>query len=459
MCQITSSARSARHQAPLFRAALCLGVLWLGPGSTAGVFGQGTRWSSHGPIPGDSHLKPTALADRLKLAQESSQAQQLLQKSLTDPKFLQQILKDLNEHNQGELKDLIKSLDENRIKLDPRHPFMKQLEEIFKKPGALPPDFARNYPKLEEDLKALLPRTSSGSASGSGPAANPDISPPRTSDSPQPGGPSANPASETMIGPSRLPRDLEDPLRQSRVGEWMLKQLNESPELRDTVEGLLRFHPRAGAGGGGNTWGDKVVQRINRYLPEPSFWTNKVLPKLPQVSLPALPKVHLPDVHINPPSLPSVHLPRVSLPSPPNGRAGYGWLVLPVCLILGLIGWKIFQGQRQPRGPGFGRFGSGERWALGPWPVDPAAISSEAELIRAFEYLTLLKLGPDARSWNHHAIALELGGDQPDRRRAADQLAALYERSRYAPVHEPLAGEILHSARHALTYLAEGTAP
>ena len=82
-----------------------------------------------------------------------------------------------------------------------------------------------------------------------------------------------------------------------------------------------------------------------------------------------------------------------------------------------------------------GRFtASGEaRRPLGPWPVDPAGVKSRADLIRAFEYLSLLRCGEPARTWHHRAIAACLGGTASDRRAAAAQLAELYEQARYAP--------------------------
>ncbi len=439
---------------------LLAGIISLGPCAACSLRAQGTGWQSHGPIPGEGQLKPTDLAGRLKMARQSAQAQDLLQQSRANPELVQKILKGLTDSDKEKLSDLVKAVDEDRIKLDPHDPFVKQLEQFFKDQANSSPRPSGLSPALEEALKRLLPKEPPGPASGAGPAdANPGGEPSQPPPNPAEGQAPASPAPGTMTGPSGLPRELEDPLRQSPIGEWVLNQLKDSPELRDTVAGLLRSRPPAGPGGPdglGGTLGDKLLQGVKPYLPGPSFWTNKVLPRLPRVSLPSLPKVRVPDVHVNPPALPSIHLPRISLPPAPSGRGGYAWLVAPVCLILALIGWRTYQG-RQQRWRGFGRFGPGDRWVLGPWPVAPAAVSSEAELIQAFEHLTLLKLGPAARSWNHRAIAAGLGAGQPERRRAADQLALLYEQYRYAPAHEPLAADVLHAARRALAFLAEGT--
>jgi hypothetical protein len=97
-------------------------------------------------------------------------------------------------------------------------------------------------------------------------------------------------------------------------------------------------------------------------------------------------------------------------------------------------------------------------WKPGPWPVDPARVATGAELIRAFEYLSRLLLGPDVRSQNHRAIAAHLAGEEGGadaaRRRAADELASLYEQARYAPAGEPLSAAALAAARRDLCFLA-----
>ena len=104
-----------------------------------------------------------------------------------------------------------------------------------------------------------------------------------------------------------------------------------------------------------------------------------------------------------------------------------------------------------------------DAWKLGPWPVDPAKVATRQDLVRAFEYLALLKLGRTARSWNHLEMAAGLAGNPGEpadkRRQAADHLAVLYERARYAPGDEPLADEDVNAARRHLCLLATETNP
>jgi hypothetical protein len=132
--------------------------------------------------------------------------------------------------------------------------------------------------------------------------------------------------------------------------------------------------------------------------------------------------------------------------------------MLPGVLILGGIGlgafalWLLFRSRSLPIVAR--RL---ERWRLGPWPVLPEAVKTRAELVRAFEYLSLLLLGPVARSWNHRMIAdrlAEPGSAFARQAEAAVRLAGLYERARYAPADEVLPEPALRAARQDLSFLA-----
>jgi hypothetical protein len=115
---------------------------------------------------------------------------------------------------------------------------------------------------------------------------------------------------------------------------------------------------------------------------------------------------------------------------------------LGVLVVVGII-WRFRGGRMAIVGGGRG---------LGPWPLDPNRVASRDDLIRAFEYLSLLRCGESARTWHHRAIAESLGGTQSERRTAAERLAALYEQARYAPTS---GGEPdWTTAREPLTLLA-----
>jgi hypothetical protein len=92
------------------------------------------------------------------------------------------------------------------------------------------------------------------------------------------------------------------------------------------------------------------------------------------------------------------------------------------------------------------------------WPMPPGEVSTRQQLIQAFEHLALVVLGPGARSANHRDIANGLGAT-PERTRAADELATLYERARYDPAEGELPTADLAAARRDLCLLAGMAAP
>jgi hypothetical protein len=188
--------------------------------------------------------------------------------------------------------------------------------------------------------------------------------------------------------------------------------------------------------------------RFNQYSKQANEWWESGRSLARKIDLPDLPRINWPSSGMSIGTMPAVNAPRPSVPEmaePPDGTALI-WLTLSV--VLGLILWKILS-------PILGiHAGKGNGWTLGPWPVQPAAVGTRGELVRAFEYLSLLHFGPVARNWNHRTIAEKLGGTDEERRRAAGDLAQWYELARYAPVEEPLTNEALTAARRDLCFLA-----
>jgi hypothetical protein len=87
------------------------------------------------------------------------------------------------------------------------------------------------------------------------------------------------------------------------------------------------------------------------------------------------------------------------------------------------------------------------------WPVDPSQVATRTELIQAFEYLAVRTFGDRARSWNHRAVAGELG-TACGHADAAHDLARLYEESRYTPGPELLTADARRAAHRQLCLLA-----
>ena len=96
-------------------------------------------------------------------------------------------------------------------------------------------------------------------------------------------------------------------------------------------------------------------------------------------------------------------------------------------------------------------------WAAGgpgPWPIDPREINTREDVVKAFEFLSVLICGPDAKMWTHSTIADELSALAVTHGDTAVKLARLYELARYAPLDEPLTRAELLEARRLVCDLA-----
>jgi hypothetical protein len=126
------------------------------------------------------------------------------------------------------------------------------------------------------------------------------------------------------------------------------------------------------------------------------------------------------------------------------------WLLMLILLALAVaaaVWWKwevIFQ----PK-PALAAAGG-----VGPWPIDPRAITTREDVVKAFEYLSVLICGPAAKTWTHSTIADELTALAATHGETAVKLARLYELARYAPLDEPLTRAELVEARRLVCDLA-----
>ncbi len=127
------------------------------------------------------------------------------------------------------------------------------------------------------------------------------------------------------------------------------------------------------------------------------------------------------------------------------------WLLMilvVVAVIAGVLWWQwgaIFK--RREAGAVLTESGGG-------WPIDPRQINSREDVVKAFEYLSVLLCGAGAKTWTHSTIADELSRlaqSEPD---TALKLARLYELARYAPLDEPLTRAELLEARRLACELA-----
>ena len=406
---------------------------------------------SHRDLPGGPELNPNGelMADRLKELHELHQLQDQVQDLLKDPDFVENIKNHFSEEQLRQLREKIlkgdslaadnnwnKLLDQAKLrqKLDERQlDTLRRWAERAETSGASPPS-----------LPGLL----------DGHSSKPSPSPPSpassSSQTPLPSGDSAEPSFW-----QRLQEGTSDWISEHMDG-LAGDMIDALSELAQTEEGaplaeLLRNLKRTDLSGGPLV---EEAAGLSRYLPEIDTFLRDQRGTWDEVSS---------IFHNAPiPSLPGLS----GLPSAPSRPAassadGEGWgagvlalLSLGVFLLLvwKMAGWSRAQAERA----------AADEWRLGSWPVAPGAVSSREELIRAFEYLALLCLGPSASTCHHHELANRLADRQPDdparRRQAADRLADLYEQARYAPRAETLSPDELSDARHALCFLAGVTA-
>jgi hypothetical protein len=152
-------------------------------------------------------------------------------------------------------------------------------------------------------------------------------------------------------------------------------------------------------------------------------------------------------------------------PRPSGGSSGGGWgsgwgsgggiggawvpFVILFLVVLGVVVWLKVKGLGEGRGaPALAAAGPGG------WPIDPRAINTREDVVKAFEYLSVLVCGPAARNWTHGAIADALAELARTGGERAVLLARLYELARYAPLDEPLTRAEVVEARALVCLIA-----
>jgi hypothetical protein len=238
---------------------------------------------------------------------------------------------------------------------------------------------------------------------------------------------------------------LADRFDQNRLAP----SLRESPAVNHLLERLANSGIDALGSGSAGEGLDAQLARWQRRFEGLRDWVPDKLPEKvldyvpPTFSDLPRPNFRMPRIDLRGAGLPSGAL-RAS-----GGLLDFAQFFLFALLFaaFGFVLWRLF-GARAAEAVGLRR-------GLGPWPLDPAQVASRADLMKAFEYLSLLRCGEQARAWHHRAIAAGLGGTQPERRAAAERLAELYEHARYAPQQASALsdGAVLDARRH-LTYLA-----
>jgi hypothetical protein len=283
-----------------------------------------------------------------------------------------------------------------------------------------------------------------GPAPGDGPANGPAFGPRggRPVQPDRPGGfaaqPPGRPFGPALPSGGRVESQPSSWLNVDRLRSWgetlsQQEAVRNSGALQNAVRDLARRVLAEGESGSEKAAASlSEYLHLNRYLPNNNWqpntsWLPRVNPGTFQP--PSGFTVNRPDVGVNPGSLWDLVV----------------WVVL--FAVLGLAAWRLRAWHQAQRSA------AAAAWQPGPWPIAPGAIATREQLIQAFEYLSLLRFGRAAFTWNHLEIAGHLA-EGADSAAAAQRLAALYEQARYAPLDGPMTAAELAVARRDLCYLA-----
>jgi hypothetical protein len=372
-----------------------------------------------------------------------------------------------------------RSLDTNEVKK-----YMDDQKEAPKNPGT--PDPGGTNP-------AAPPQPEQSASPGAAPAAPaPPGEPaaPNQEPEPEPGGSEIDneqlnsPFARQMLKLAERLEKLDPSLARSHALREAMKKLNRTWNADERWEKLAKG--TTGLNEKWTRWSQEA--HLDRWLPKQGLsWPNRLTPRTFRPS----------GTRLRPPA----NLAGGSGLSGPNETTWQILLAVAGVVLGGLVLWKLLSRAQRAATR------SHAAWTLGPWPVDPAGVQTREELIRAFEYLSLLCLGPAAQHWNHRMIADQLSSQgsgvrsqesgvrsqesavrsqesgirdgrsenqaselsstedsvrprnpRPERRRAAEHLARLYEQARYAPLGDPLPTTSIAAARRDLCLLARGDA-
>lgn len=422
-----------RHVLALLLAAVAM----IAPGARAQPLYRGGISPKEDPADRQSHVP---------IGPSSTDPQALLNERLNRSKDfanLERFARDLFKNQDPDKLDPAVRKQLEKYLADPEN--REVLDKLIKQSKQNNPDATTQKPPdwLVKEVQEAVKKKDGGrtNASDANPSRPPNADKPPNS--PKPDTSKGNsPAPSSKKEPSPMSRWFEDRLRDAQKPDSSLSQ-------NKTTQKIFRDLGRSFAGASTRAKGD-----------EPS-WASRLgkLDGLKALAPPSWrPNVSMPRVNWGSGSswslgrMPSIGTPAVS-GSPAAGDLWKVLLWLGAAGLVVLIGWRVLSWRKDAAG----RASGPGVWRLGPWPIHPTAIRTREDLVRAFEYLSVLLLGPKARSWNHRDIAAQLGTDlraSEARRRAADHLAEVYERSRYAPLTDPLPDADLAAARHDLCLLA-----
>jgi hypothetical protein len=427
---------------------------------------------SHIPIPATtgSAQDPTALLDQfLNEANENSFAKKLAEEVAKHPERYKATLEALKKTFPNEFKDVAEGkLPKNLDASDPVlqetiRQFVQNNKDLVKGHEKSIGDKLQelqNDPKKIKELQeriAPLVRPPTDDSSSGGQPGNPMMPPfgkggrpngemtkppDPTPDKPAPLPPAGEPGSEASNTLTQRAFDFA-----KKVGNRLENVVGDSVDIPKLFAGM-----NMSSESGNPSWfekrlgltGEKIDKVANRLAPE--RWVAKMQGILPEgVNMPSVSLGGLQGGFSN-----------AAQASAEAARSDQGWnlVLVLIVLALGLFGfwkWTSWYKRREALAREAGL-------RLGPWPVVPGRVRTAAELIKAFEYLSVLCLGRVARTWNHREIAKNFShtkaGADAEHMQAAEALASIYEQARYSPLGASLPESDLSQARRYLTLLA-----
>jgi hypothetical protein len=444
---------------------------------TSACFAQGqTRPTkareSHIPIPGGSNVSadPTAFLDSiLNEAKENSFAKKLAEEIVKHPEKYRADVEALKKQFPKEFEAIAKG--QLPMNLDPKDPrlqetmrqFVQNNKELFKgNENTLPEKLKelQNNPdkikELQERIKPLVAPPSAQGPQGNQGGGNPNVPPqglpnqntPETSKTPDPA--KNNPSQPPVIPPENSGNPEGSNTLTQRAFDAGKTAVDKMEKLvGDSVDlSALFAKVKLSIDADGNSWLEKrlgmnaeLFDNLGRRL-NPEQWASKLGGMIPA-------GMHMPSI-----SFGGLQSPNMALATSEAAQSDKKWSLVLILAFAGIaffVIWKTLaqRNERAARNAGFN---------LGPWPVVPGQVRSGPELIKAFEYLSLLFLGCAARTLNHREIAKSLGQTKEiasfEQLQATEALAALYEQARYAPWGASLPESDLSMARRHLSLLA-----
>jgi len=396
------------HRLPALIAVFCLAVV------VASAFAQDGERRPYHEFKFDPNVEGL-LKKKFQIEKDLGPFKDLVKQILADPAKMPVSPDKIKDMKLDDPK--LKKAVEDWLASDPK--LKDQVAEWIKKN---PPDKQPDVKKLQEDLKKMVEKND----------LRPDVPKfPPTRPVPPPKPPEMKAAEEAQ----RAMKDIE----RSRLGEW----LRDSPAWQRAMQDLTS---NIGKGTDGKRdWLDNLLARDGKGWKAGEDWWNRLrdMPRPDMENckwdrhLPAIGEMPAPD--IDGPSMPSFG----RLPSVSNAVT---WLLIVAVVVL--VGWQLLRWTRR------GSLPTDPRAALGPWPIQPGAVATRSDLVKAFDYLALLTLGPDVASWNHCAVAQRWCEKASAHAALVHDLASAYESARYTHGADELPANVRDQVRKSLALLA-----